>query len=99
MKQLVEGTSLELSSWILNRELWTQLEQDLLVNSSDLITLFSDRQVPETIGPKVTILKVLNSSTQSLMSSEKKLKDAIAFRDFKSLIPLVVVQDLGWELF
>merc|ERR1711981_1295460 len=77
-KPLVDVTSQEPSSWILNQEPWTPSELDLSVNSSDQTTLFSDKPVQETTGPRVTTLKVLNLSTQSSMSSERKPKVAIA---------------------
>jgi hypothetical protein len=82
-KPLVEDTSPELSLWILSQEPWIQLELDLLVNSSDLITSSSGKVVPETTGPKVTILKELNSLTQFSMSPERKLKDVTASKDSK----------------
>ena len=89
----------ELSWWILNQEPWTPFVQDHSDNYSDQITLFSDKPVQETIGPKVTILKVLNLLIPSSMLLEKKLKDVTAFRDSKSPTPLVVVLDLVWVPF
>jgi len=62
-----EDTSQELSWWIWNQELWTQLELDHSVNYSDQTTSFSDKPEPETTGPKVTIPKELNWLTQSSM--------------------------------
>merc|ERR1712227_801828 len=44
-----------------------------------------------------TTPRVLSSSTQSLMSSERKLKVAIAFKVSKSPTPSVVVLDPVWE--
>ncbi len=85
MRPLEEDTSQELFLWILNPEQWTPLELDPSVNSSDLITLFSDRAEQETTGPRDTTLKELNLLTQFLMSREKKLKDATAYKDSKSL--------------
>merc|ERR1712167_257983 len=49
-------------------------------------------------GPRVTTPRVLSSSTQSLMSSERKLKVAIAFKVSKLPTPSEVVPDLVWEL-
>jgi hypothetical protein len=89
----------ELYSWIWSQEPWTPLELDHSVSSSDLTTLFSDKLEQETTGLKVTTLKVPNSSTPYSMSSEKKLKDAIASKVSKSPTPWVVEPDLVWELF
>jgi len=86
----------ELSLWILNQEQWTPLELDHSVNSSDQITSFSDKLELVTIGPKVTILKELNSLTQFSMLLEKKLKDVIAFKDSKLPTLLEEEQDLVW---
>ena len=61
MKPLDVDSSQELSLWILNQEQWTLLELDHSVNSSDLITSSLDKLVLVTTGPKVIILKVLNS--------------------------------------
>jgi len=58
-----------------------------------------DKPEPVTTGLKVIILKDLNSLTQFLMLSEKKLKDVIAYKDSKSPTLLEVVPDLVWELF
>merc|ERR1711990_1142544 len=93
----VEDTSQEPSSWISNQEPWTPSELDHSVNSSDQTTSFSDKLVPVTTGPRVTTPRVLSSSTQSLMSSERKLKVAIAFKVSKSPTPSVVVLDPVWE--
>jgi len=60
MKLLEEDMSPELSLWILNQEQWTQLEPDLLVNYSDLITSSLDKPEPETIGLKDITLKEQN---------------------------------------
>ena len=87
MKLLVVDLSQEQSLWILNQEQWTPLELDLLVNSSDPITSFSDKLVLVTTGLKVIILKVLNLLTQYSMLLEKKLKVAIASKVSKSLTP------------
>ena len=57
MKLLVVDSYQELSSWISNLEPWTLLELDLSVNSSDLITLFSDKLV-QVITGQVDIVKV-----------------------------------------
>lgn len=91
--------SQELSLWTLNLEQWTPLELDLSVNSSDPITSFSDKLELVTTGPKDITLKVLNSLTQYSMSSEKKLKVAIASKVSKLPTLSVVVPVLVWELF
>jgi len=98
-KQLEEDMSQEPSSWILSPEQWTQWELDPSVNSSDLITSFSDKLVLVTTGPRDITLKVLNLSTPSSTLWERKLKDAIVFKDSKSLILWEVVQDQEWEPF
>ena len=76
---------------------WIQLEPDLSVNFSDQTTSYLDKLVPVTTGLRVTTLKVLSLSTPSLMSLERNLKVAIAFKDFKLHTPSVVVPDLVWE--
>merc|ERR1711981_42667 len=96
-KPPVEDTSQEPSSWILSQEPWTPSELDHSVNSSDPTTSFSVKPVPVTTGPRVTIPKVPSSSTQSLMSSERKPKVAIASKDSRSPTPSEVVPDLVWE--
>merc|ERR1712205_23745 len=97
-KPLVVDSSQELSSWISNQERWTLSELAHSVNSSDQTTLFSDKLVLVTIGPKVITPKVLNSSTPSLMLSKKKLKVVIASKVSKSPTPSVVVLVLVWVL-
>jgi len=99
MKLLVVDLYQELFLWISNLEPWTLLELDHLVNSSDLITSFSDKLVLVTIGLKVIILKVLNLLTQFLMLLEKKLKVAIASKVSKSHTLLVVVLVPVWVPF
>ena len=99
MKLLEEDMFQELSLWILNQVLWIPSELVHSVNSSDQITSFSDKPEPVTTGLKVIILKELNSLTQFLMLSEKKLKVVIAYKDSKSPTLLEVVPDLVWELF
>ena len=94
-----EDMSQEPSLWILNQVPWIPSELVHSVNSSDQITLFSDKPELVTTGLKVIILKELNSLTQFLMLSEKKLKDVIAYKDSKSPTLLEVVPDLVWELF
>ena len=94
-----EDMSQEPSLWILNQVPWIPSELVHSVNSSDQITSFSDKPEPVTTGLKVIILKELNSLTQFLMLSEKKLKVVIAYKDSKSPTPLEVVLDLVWELF
>merc|ERR1712224_259499 len=96
-KPPVVDTSQEPSSWILNQEPWTPSEPDHSVNSSDQTTSFSDKPVPVTTGPRVTTPRVPSSSTPSLMSSERKLKVAIASKDSRSPTPSVVVPDPVWE--
>merc|ERR1719326_997010 len=96
-RPLVEDTSQEPSLWILSQVPWTPSELDHSVNSSDQTTSSSDKPVPVTTGPRVTTLKVLSSSTPSSMSSERKLKVAIASKVSRSPTPSVVVPDLVWE--
>jgi len=91
--------SQEPSLWILNQVPWIPSEPDHSDNSSDQITSFSDKPEPVTTGLKVIILKELNSLTQFLMLSEKKLKDVIAYKVSKSPTLSEVVPDLVWELF
>merc|ERR1711881_128957 len=93
----VEDTSQEPSLWILNQEPWIPSELDHSVNSSDQTTSSSDKLVPVTTGPRVTIPRVPSSSTQSSMSSERKPKGAIASKDSRSPTPSVVVPDPVWE--
>jgi len=87
MKPQVEDTSQEPFLWTWNQEPWTQSEQDPSVNSSDQTTSSSDNLEQETTGLKAITQKALNSSTQFLMSLEKKQKAAIASRAFKSPTP------------
>ena len=96
MRPLEEDTSQELFLWILNPEQWTPLELDPSVNSSDLTTSSSDKVEPETTGPRDTTLKELNLLTQSLMSPERKLKDATAYKDSKSPTHWEVELDQVW---
>merc|ERR1711881_816663 len=96
-KPPVEDTSQEPSSWILSQEPWTPSELDHSVNSSDQTTSSSDKLVPVTTGPRVTTPRVPSSSTPSSMSSERRLKVAIAFKVSKSPTPSVVVPDQVWE--
>ena len=70
-----------------------------MVNFSDQTILSSAKPELVTIGPKDITLKVLNLSTQSSMLSEKKLKDATAFKDSKSPTHWEVVLDQEWEPF
>jgi len=70
-----------------------------LVNFSDQTTSSLVKLELVTIGQKDIILKELNLLTQSLMLSEKKLKDATVFKDSKSLTLWEVVPDQEWELF
>ena len=70
-----------------------------MVNFSDQTTLSLVKPELVTIGQKDIILKELNLLTQSLMLSEKKLKDATVFKDSKSLTLWEVVPDQEWELF
>jgi len=99
MKLPEEDMSQELSLWILNQVPWIPSEPVHSVNSSDQITSSSDKPELVTTGLKVIILKELNSLTQFLMLSEKKLKVVIAYKDSKSPTLLEVVPDLVWELF
>ena len=99
MKPLEEDMSQEPFLWTLSPEQWTQLEPDHSVNSSDLTTSSSDKLEQETTGPRVTTLKELNLSIPFLTSLERKLKDAIAFKDSKSLTQWEEVLDQEWEPF
>merc|ERR1711998_171426 len=74
-------------------------ELDHSDNFSDQTTLFSDKLVPVTTGPRVTIPRELSSLTPSLMSSERKLKVAIASKVSRLPTHSVVVLDLVWEPF
>merc|ERR1711881_722703 len=85
------------SSWILSQVPWTPAELDHSVNSSDQTTSSSDKPVPVTTGPRVTIPRVPSSSTPSSMSSERKPKVAIASKDSRSPTLSVVVPDPEWE--
>jgi hypothetical protein len=98
-KPLEEDMSPELSLWILNPVPWTPSEPDLSDNFSDPITSSSDKPEPVITGPKDTIPKELNLLTPSSMSSEKKLKDVIAFKDSK--LPTLLEEELDpeWEPF
>merc|ERR550537_739457 len=96
-KPPVEDTSQEPSLWILSQEPWTPSELDHSDNSSDQTTSSSDKLVPVTTGPRVTTPKVLSSSTPSLMLSERRPKDVIAFKVSKLPTPSVVELDLVWE--
>merc|ERR1711935_1113991 len=92
-----EDTCQEPSSWISSQEPWTQSELDHSDNSSDQTTSSSDRLVPVTTGPRDITPRVPSSSTPSLMSSERKLRVAIAFKVSRSPTPLVEVPDPVWE--
>jgi len=83
MRLLEEDMSQELSWWILNQELWTQSELDLLVSFSDQTTLCLVKPEQETTGLKVITLKELNLLTLFLMLLEKKLKVVIVYKDSK----------------
>merc|ERR1712166_856224 len=96
-KPLAEDMFQEPFLWILNQEQWTPLELDHSDNSSDQITLSLDKLVPVTTGPRDITPKVLSLSTQSSMSSERKLKVVIAFKVSKLPTPSVVVPVLVWE--
>merc|ERR1711934_561421 len=96
-KPPVVDTSQEPSSWISDQEPWTPSELDHSVNSSDQTTSFSDKPELVTTGPRVTTPKVLSSLTPSSMSSERRLKVAIAFKVSKLPTPSEVVLDLIWE--
>merc|ERR1711935_450678 len=92
-----EDTCQEPSSWISSQEPWTLSELDHSDNSSDQTTSSSDRPVPVTTGPRDITPRVPSLSTPSLMSSERKLRVAIAFKVSRSPTPLVEVPDLVWE--
>merc|ERR1711935_308346 len=92
-----EDTCQEPSSWISSQEPWTLSELDHSDNSSDQTTSSSDRPVPATTGPRDITPRVPSSSTPSLMSSERKLRVAIAFKVSRSPTPLVEVPDPVWE--
>merc|ERR1711990_30 len=92
-----EDTSQEPSSWILSQVPWTPSEPDLSVSSSDQTTSCSDRPEPVTTGPRVTTPRELSSSTPSSMSSERRLKVAIASKVSRSPTLSEVVPDPEWE--
>merc|ERR1711981_227465 len=92
-----EDTSQEPSSWILSQEPWTPSEPDHSVNSSDQTTSSSDKPVPVTTGPRVTTPREPSSSIPSSMSSERKLRVAIASKVSRSPTLSVVVPDPVWE--
>merc|ERR1712086_408446 len=96
-KPPVEDTSQEPSLWILSQEPWTPSEPDLSVNSSDQTTSSSDKPEPVTTGLRDITLRVLSLLTQSSMSSERKLRVAIAFKVSRLPTPLVEVPDPVWE--
>lgn len=99
MKPLEEDTSQEPSLWISSQELWTPLELDHSVNSSDPTTSSSDNPELETTGPRDTTPRELNSLTPSSTSSERKLKDVTASKDSKSPTLWEEEPDLVWEPF
>merc|ERR1712213_132441 len=76
---------------------WTQSALDSSDRSSDPTTSSLDNLVPVTTGPRDTTQKVLSSSTPSSMSSERNLRDVIAFRDSSSHTPSVVAPDPEWD--
>merc|ERR1712100_213271 len=92
-----EDTSQEPSSWILSQVPWTPSEPDPSVSSSDQTTSFSDRPEPVITGLRVTTPRELSSSTPSSMSSERRLKVAIASKVSRSPTPSEVVPDPEWE--
>merc|ERR1712113_689754 len=96
-KPPVVDTSQEPSSWISSQVPWMPSEPAHSVNSSDQTTSSSDRPVPVTTGPRVTTPRELSSSTPSSMSSERKLRAAIASKVSKSPTLSVVVLDPVWE--
>merc|ERR1711965_857969 len=96
-RPLVVATSLAPSSWTSSQVPWTPSALVLSVSSSAQITSSSGRPVPVTTGPRVTTLRVPSSSTPSSMSSERKLKVAIASKVSRSPTPSVVVLDPVWE--
>jgi len=91
--------SREQFSWILNQEPWTQLEQVLLDNSLDQITLSLGKLVLVIIGLRDTTPKEQNSLTRFLMWLERKQKAVIASKDSKSPIHSVEALDQAWEHF
>ena len=70
-----------------------------MVNFLDQITLFSDKQVLVTIGPKVIILKELNYSIPLWIFVEKKPKDVICYKDLPYVTLSVEVLDPEWVVF
>ena len=97
MKQPEEDMFQELSLWILNLVLWTQLELDHSDNYSDQITLYSVNRERVITGPKVITLKVPNLSIQYSMLFVKKPSLVIVSRDSSLLIRWVVARDLVWD--
>ena len=96
-KLLEEDTCQEPFSWTSSQERWTPLGLDPSDNYSDQTTLSLASLEQETTGPRATTQKEQNSSTQSSMLSEKKLKDVIASKASKSLTPSAEEQDPEWE--
>merc|ERR1712166_1678654 len=92
-----EDTCQEPSSWISSQVPWTPLELAHSDNSSDQTTSSSDKLVPVTTGPRDITPREPSSSTPSLMSSERKLRVAIAFKVSRSPTPLVEVPVPVWE--
>jgi D-serine dehydratase len=68
-------------------------------NSLDQTTSFLAKVEPETTGPKAITQKELNSLTLFWKSLEKKLKDAIVFKDFKSVTHSEEELAVVWEPF
>merc|ERR1712032_1754857 len=98
-KPPVAVMSQEPSLWILSQVPWTPSEPDHSVSSSDQTTSSSVRPVPVTTGPRVTTSREPSSLTPSSMSSERRLRVAIAFRDSRSPTPSEEVPDPVWEPF
>merc|ERR1712128_318072 len=94
---LVASLSPEPFWLILSLAPWTVLDPDLMEESSDQTTLFSDKVVPVITGPRDITQKVLNWWTLCSTLSERRLKDVTASKAFNSLILLEVVPAPVWE--
>ena len=84
---------------ILSQAQWTPSGLVLSVKFSGQTTSCLVRAALATTGPKVTTPRVLNSSTQSSMSLERKLKAVTAFKDSRSVTHWEEALVQEWELF
>lgn len=80
MRPPVGGLFLVQFSWIWSLAPWTVLELVHTARFSGLITLCLDSLVLETIGPRVTTLRVLSLLMLFLMLWEKRLRTVTVFK-------------------